>query len=225
MAVREGLGTRGASGWGSTGWGCESGFGVGSCPPAQRSEPAVSISAHLHGKAQGKAALCPGQESHGGSALLLPIPGAPQHPHPWRHSVARHGMAGCLPLHLPYGKEPVAVPAWCPSPYPCCLACAASPRHRAWASRGCGTPILGSTKGPWGGPVQGLEHCAEQGDMHLLLQGPPVEQGRAPRTAPCLPPAYPPGSGPRPWLHCLHAAWRRFRPHAWFLWQLQLKLH
>lgn len=40
-----------------------------------------------------------------------------------------------------------------------------------------------------------------------------------------LSPAPPPGPSPRPWLRCVRAAWRRFRPHAWFPWQPQLKLH
>lgn len=47
-------------------------------------------------------------------------------------------------------------------------------------------------------------------------KGPPGEQGRAPHSASCTacPPACPssPGSGPRPWLQCLHAAWRQFSP-------------
>lgn len=47
------------------------------------------------------------------------------------------------------------------------------------------------------------------------------EKGRAPHSASCTAcaPAYPssPGSGPRPWLQCLHAAWRQFSPPTPFL--------
>lgn len=47
------------------------------------------------------------------------------------------------------------------------------------------------------------------------------EKGRAPHSASCTAsaPACPssPGSGPRPWLQCLHAAWRQFSPPTPFL--------
>lgn len=90
------------------------------------------------------------------------------------------------------------------------LAGNASPPH--WA-------VLGAV----GDQAQTLEHSSEQGDM-CSCKGPPEAQDRAPfRTPSCTDPhlTHPtPSSGPQPWLCCLHAAWRRFRPHAWFPWQL-----
>lgn len=69
-----------------------------------------------------------------------------------------------------------------------------------------------------------MEHGAEQGDMcpwHWNYKDPPREKGRAPHSASCTacPPAClgSPGSGPRPWLQCLHAAWRQFSPPTPFL--------
>lgn len=56
---------------------------------------------------------------------------------------------------------------------------------------------------------------------HWSSKGPPGEKGRAPQSASCTacPPACPgsPGSGPRPWLQCLHAACRQFGPPTPFL--------
>ena len=96
-------------------------------------------------------------ESHCSSALLLPIPGAPQHPCPWWHGTARHGTArhGTLPASgtfptlsiCPMARGLPPSQAGAPRPCPHCLPCAAAPGHRAQAGRGCETSTLGSTGG------------------------------------------------------------------------------
>ena len=136
--------TRGASGWGSAGWGsagwgCGSGFRVGSPPPTRTAEPAGSSSARQHGRAQGKAAPCPGRESHRPIRVPLQLGSAATHPRRSAaslHLVARHGTArhaACLqhlphPLHLPHGEGPAAIPGWCPQAKPTLPAMCSSSR-------------------------------------------------------------------------------------------------
>lgn len=215
--------TRGASGWGSAGWGCRSGFRVGSHPLTQKPGPAGNSIACRHGKAQGKGALCPGWESHW--PIRVPL---------WLSSAATHRRrsAASLPLVAWHGMLPACsnfctlsicpmsrgLPG-CPQAMPTlpAMCCSSRTQGRGW--QGLWDPHVGQHW--WLSRVT----CASANAAEKASP-PPPPQSRAPYAAPspvpaCLPPA------PRPpWLWasalapCLHAAWRRFRPNAWFPWQL-----